>query len=121
MRIENGEIEFDRKDVWDYSVLGNIMIKWLETYKKYHNNCPVSYLIKTIGGNNIEIAKKEDHEAADNAFIKDIDDLIWALGNNEPEHPDNISKWLKELEKYEKERKEKLKLFAKLYLDLWLT
>lgn len=118
MYINRKGLQFSRGDTFDYSSLGEVMIAWLEKFKEHgKNGCNSIYLPDREDGSYTD----EEIEAGIELFYKDIDDLIWALDDdNSPELLDlPYDEWLPMQRKYEDERMEKLKLFPKLYQLLW--
>jgi len=119
MKINRHGLQFGYRDVWDYTYLGDVMVRWLKTFKKHGKmGCPSQYLPPSDTGDYSD----EQIEEGLQKLYKDIDDLIWAL---EDEHEpiwgnESWEDYKVKLEKYDKERQEKLQLFAKLYTMLWI-
>jgi hypothetical protein len=116
MYINRKGLQFSRRDTFDYTTLGDLMIAWLEKFKEHgKHGCPMGYLPEGYSHTDEEI------EAGIKTMYKEIDDLIWALDDsNSPELLDlPYEEWLPMQRKYEYERMEKLKLFPKLYQLLW--
>jgi hypothetical protein len=116
MYINRKGLQFSRRDTFDYTTLGDLMIAWLEKFKEHGKyGCPFEYLPEGDSHTDEEI------EAGIKTMYKEIDDLIWALDDsNSPELLDlPYKEWLPMQRKYEYERMEKLKLFPKLYQLLW--
>ena len=123
MYINREGLQFSRRDTFDYSTLGDTMIAWLEKFKEHGKyGCPYYYLEKAVGNKEFpDIYTDEDIDAGLELMNKDIDDLIWALDDdNSPELLDlPREEWLRINEQYEQDREDKLKLFALLYQMLW--
>lgn len=124
MYINRKGLQFSRRDTFDYSTLGDLMVTWLEKFKEHGKyGCPYYYLEKAVGFKEFpDIYTDEDIDAGLELMYGDIDDLIWALDDeNAPDSDLTLSyeEWLKMEESYQKERDDKLKLFALLYQMLW--
>ena len=120
MKINRHGLQLGYRDVWDYTYLGDVMVRWLKTFKKHGKmGCPSQYLPPSDTGDYSD----EQIEEGLQKLYKDIDDLIWAL-EDEHEPPiwgnESWEDYKVKLEKYDKERQEKLQLFAKLYTMLWI-
>jgi len=80
MKINRHGLQFGCRDVWDYTYLGDVMVRWLKTFKKHGKmGCPSQYLPPSDTGDYSD----EQIEEGLQKLYKDIDDLIWAL---EDEH-----------------------------------
>lgn len=86
MYINRKGIQFSKRDTFDCSTLGNIIVSWLKKFKEdYKENpfegCPVDYLPK----DKVEFSDDEFSEGQA-LFIADIDKMIWAFSvDNMPE------------------------------------
>lgn len=119
MKINRHGLQFGYNDIWDYTTLGDVMTRWLKKFREHGKyGCPSAYLPESETGDYTD----EQIESGLKQMYQDIDDLIWALDDeNEPVWGnESWEEYRIKLDKYDKERQEKLQLFAKLYTMLWI-
>ena len=125
MYINRHGLQFSTSDTFDYTTLGELMVKWLERFKEDYQNpdlmsgIPNFYLEQKEDPNDFN---DEELEQAKQLFIKDIDDVVEALIDMEDEPDfDNYPQhqWSSVLQEHYRKREEQLMKFARIYTMLW--
>ena len=137
MRVnENNQIKFNEDDVFDYTTLGEIIAEWVRTFKQVHEDHP----FKGVPGDylpegEVNVDEQIVSEGA-KQYHSDLDKIIFAFDNDEPEIADNVLKLVddqikvvdhqafrdydSEVEEHQKKIQEGLDLFKSLYGTMWI-